>query len=81
MGRPEVPHCKDCPDAVKSNAPGGGYNIYCPYINAPGIVHIPWWDRQHTSPGDCPRRWKVVHITRDRMDCPAVRGEGRKRAG
>ena len=79
MGRPSVPHCQDCPDAIKIDAPGGGYNIYCPHIN-PGIqAHIPWWDRGHTSPGDCPRRFTVRRWNRERWEFPLVRGEGKRR--
>lgn len=60
MGRPRVPHCCDCPDAILVPCPDGGYHIYCPIIDPhPQPALILWWDRGHTSPKDCPGRiWR-----------------------
>lgn len=70
MPRPEVPHCDSCPDAVKVPRKGGGYHIYCPYIdNLAEPALILWYDRWHTSPQDCPRRlmrWGGYKVARPR---------------
>lgn len=76
MPRPKVPRCQECRYAIKEDAGKLGVYIYCPIINQGRRAWIAWWDRQHTSPHDCPLRWTKRRITYTRHLKPLRRDQG-----